>query len=161
MSASDRQVGWPEIASRLMLSYGSAMSPRTCRKCNARGHFVGSISQYSRIEYYLCPECGYAWTHERYIPDRPSAPFSVRTRETASPSIDSRADLGTPRTQCPECAERNLLQVHQLNRTSWSFDYFRCRSCGCWWFVPRGENGPATRIIPGYAKASVLKNTAS
>ncbi len=28
-------------------------------------------------------------------------------------------------------------------------DYFRCRACGCWWIVSKGEEGPATRAVFG------------
>ena len=28
-------------------------------------------------------------------------------------------------------------------------DYLRCRKCLCWWIVPKGEDGPATRIVFG------------
>ena len=36
-------------------------------------------------------------------------------------------------------------------------DYYRCGSCDCWWMVPKGKSGPATRAMFGAPK-DVLKN---
>jgi len=57
--------------------------------------------------------------------------------------------MPSARTQCPACQDdahivdlRDLLYSPQV-------DYFRCRACGCWWIVSKGEDWPATRLVLG------------
>ena len=130
---------------------GSVMPDRTCRKCSARGHFLEQVSRYFSVDYYRCPQCGHVWVHQRNNPDSPPedvtfrdvddsepplSPPSVPTRQIHSLSTGRRVSPGPARTQCPECGGPNILELQQFNRTSSTSDYFRCRSCGCWWPYP-------------------------
>ena len=154
---------------------GSVMPDRTCWKCQARGHFLAQVSRYFSVDYYSCPQCGHVWVHQRHNPDCPPEDVAIRDEQDSKPlsaplpsvltrlhrlSIDRHVSPGSPRTQCPECGGPNILELHEVNRTSSTSDYFRCRSCGCWWLVPRGKDGPATRMILGYLNTSALTREA-
>ena len=56
--------------------------------------------------------------------------------------------MGSARTACPECDGLNVVDLADLLYSA-RVDYFRCRSCGCWWMVPKGANEPATRVVLG------------
>ena len=62
--------------------------------------------------------------------------------------------MGSARTLCPECDAPDVVDLADLLYSA-SADYFRCRSCGCWWMVPKGANEPATRIILGNPNSTV------
>jgi hypothetical protein len=50
------------------------------------------------------------------------------------------------RTVCPTCSAVDVVDLADLLYSA-TVDYFRCRSCGCWWTVPKGVDQPATRIV--------------
>ena len=64
--------------------------------------------------------------------------------------------MAKARTRCPEC---NGVDVVDLADILYSprVEFFRCRACVCWWMVPKGEDGPATRIVLGDPKRSENK----
>jgi len=53
--------------------------------------------------------------------------------------------MSSARTQCPECSHTDVLALDDLLRSS-AHDYFRCKVCGTWWIVQKGQDGPATLI---------------
>lgn len=62
------------------------------------------------------------------------------------------------RNQCPECGDSGSTVV-DLQDILYSprVDFFRCRKCLAWWFVPKGEDEPFTRIVLGGTLASVTQ----
>jgi hypothetical protein len=60
------------------------------------------------------------------------------------------------RTQCPECHGPEVVDLADLLYSA-NVDYFRCRSCGCWWMVPKGTDDPATHLIFGHATPEKAK----
>jgi hypothetical protein len=56
------------------------------------------------------------------------------------------------RTHCPDCESTAVIDLAELLYSP-RVDYFHCRTCGCWWFVPKAEDGPATRAVFGTPKA--------
>ena len=56
------------------------------------------------------------------------------------------------RTHCPDCDAPAIDLANLLH--SPRVDYFRCNECGCWWFLPKGQDGPATRGVFGKADAA-------
>ena len=69
--------------------------------------------------------------------------------------------MPSARTECPDCkgALQNVVDLAEILYSP-RVDYFRCRACGCWWMVPKGEDGPATRAIFGNKDAAALVNRA-
>jgi hypothetical protein len=67
--------------------------------------------------------------------------------------------MASARTQCPGCESTTAVVDLADLLYSPRVDYFRCRSCGCWWFVPKGEEGPATRAVFGHAKVATIDVT--
>ena len=63
------------------------------------------------------------------------------------------------RKQCPECHDPAVVDLQDLLYSP-RVDYFRCRSCGCWWLVPKGDDGPATRATFGNKEISAHANKA-
>ena len=61
--------------------------------------------------------------------------------------------MPSARTECPECDASAAVDLAELLYSP-RVDYFHCSACGCWWMVPKGEDGPATRIILGNQKPS-------
>jgi hypothetical protein len=61
--------------------------------------------------------------------------------------------MASARTQCPECSGPDVVDLRD-DFYSLNVDYFRCRSCRCWWMVPKGVDEPATRILFGDARSS-------
>jgi len=62
--------------------------------------------------------------------------------------------MGSARTVCPQCdSESGVVDLTDLLYSP-RMDYFRCRSCGCWWMVPKEEDDAATRIIFGNVSSS-------
>jgi hypothetical protein len=64
--------------------------------------------------------------------------------------------MSSARTQCPECGGSAVVDLQDL-LYSQRVDFFRCRSCLCWWMVPKGEDEPATRIVLGNTAVAVSK----
>ena len=64
--------------------------------------------------------------------------------------------MPTARTHCPDCGEPDVMDLAQLLYSP-RVDYFRCRACGCWWFVPKGADEPATRAVFGGPDAADVK----
>jgi hypothetical protein len=62
------------------------------------------------------------------------------------------------RNQCPHCGGVDVLDLREILYSP-SGDYFRCRSCSCWWLVPKDETEPATPIVLGTPNASAQKKT--
>jgi hypothetical protein len=70
--------------------------------------------------------------------------------------------MDSARTQCPDCGGVGPEVVVDLADLLYSsrVDYFRCRACGCWWLVQKGEEGPATRAVIGKPVAAALAKRA-
>jgi hypothetical protein len=50
--------------------------------------------------------------------------------------------MASARTHCPDCyGTDEVIDLADLI-TSATVDYFRCRTCGSWWLVPKGEDRP-------------------
>jgi hypothetical protein len=62
--------------------------------------------------------------------------------------------MGSARTECPECDGSNVADLRDLLHSP-RVDYFRCRTCGCWWMVPKYAEEPATRIVLGNPNSAV------
>lgn len=56
--------------------------------------------------------------------------------------------MDSARTHCPECGSDTVIDLFPL-LISPRIDYFRCDSCFGWWFVPKGQDEPVTRIVFG------------
>jgi hypothetical protein len=50
------------------------------------------------------------------------------------------------RTQCPQCDGANIINLATLLYSP-RVDFFRCCECLCWWQIPKGEDGPASRAV--------------
>lgn len=60
------------------------------------------------------------------------------------------------RTTCPDCESPAVVDLADLLYSP-RVDYFRCATCGCWWFLPKGVNEPATRCIFGDKNAAAAE----
>jgi hypothetical protein len=60
--------------------------------------------------------------------------------------------MASARTECPECGKSTVVDLFPL-LISPRVEYFRCDSCFGWWMVPKGEDGPVTRILLGNMEA--------
>ena len=63
------------------------------------------------------------------------------------------------RTTCPQCHGSSIVDLADL-LFSRTVDFFRCSSCGCWWSVLKGQDGPAMPGILSEPNASALSNQA-
>ena len=61
--------------------------------------------------------------------------------------------MPSARTRCPECHGPAVVDLAALLYSP-RVDYFLCRECGCWWLVPKGADGPATRAVFGNEDAA-------
>ena len=52
------------------------------------------------------------------------------------------------RATCPECKSPTAVEIADLLNSP-LVDFFRCSTCFNWWMVPKGKDGPATRVIFG------------
>lgn len=52
------------------------------------------------------------------------------------------------RTQCPHCEGPSVVDLADILYSPDS-DYFRCRDCGAWWILPKGEDQPARQVVLG------------
>ena len=59
--------------------------------------------------------------------------------------------MASARTQCPDCGSPTIVDLADLLYSA-RVDYFRCRSCGCWWMLPKNADQPATRIVLSTAR---------
>ena len=59
----------------------------------------------------------------------------------------------------PDCESQAIVDLADI-LPSPRVDYFRCCDCLCWWFVPKGEDEPATRAVFGNLNAVAVKNKA-
>ena len=77
--------------------------------------------------------------------------------ELPSPnSPEGQTRMASARTRCPECDSVDVVDLADIVY-SFRVDFFRCRACVCWWMVPKGKNGPATRVVFGDPKRSENK----
>lgn len=111
-----------------------------CRNPGVRSYLVLSPG----LQYWRCPECFRVWTTRKTESERKHE--QQRIHNLSAP--DSGA---TARTHCPECRASQVLDLNQILYSSRA-DYFRCRACDCWWIVPKGKDGPATRMKFGKAR---------
>ena len=64
--------------------------------------------------------------------------------------------MSSARTQCPDCGGSAVVDLQDLLYSP-RVDFFRCRSCLCWWMITKGEDEPATRVVFGNTAVAVLK----
>jgi len=67
------------------------------------------------------------------------------------------------RTTCPECESPTAVDLADLLHSPY-VDFFRCRACRFWWMLPKGKDGPATRVIfdePDWAENEVRRAESS
>jgi len=64
--------------------------------------------------------------------------------------------MASARTRCPECDSVDVVDLADIVYSS-RVDFLRCRACVCWWMVPKGKDGPATRVVFGDPKRSENK----
>jgi hypothetical protein len=64
--------------------------------------------------------------------------------------------MDSARAQCPECDGPHVLDLNDL-LYSRRVDFFRCTDCFCWWFVPKDEDHPPTRIVLGNPDAIAVR----
>src|SRR6185369_1593427 len=102
----------------------------SCAKCGTPG--VPSYIVLSPfMQYWRCPDCFCVWTTLKAS--------AVHTRPFENP-------VGSARTHCPQCGASDTTDLDGRLHSE-RVDYFRCRVCDCWWMVPKGQDGPATRIV--------------
>ena len=53
--------------------------------------------------------------------------------------------MPSARTHCPKCTHSGVIGLDDI-LSSASHDYFRCKHCGAWWIVPKGQDDPPTLI---------------
>jgi len=66
--------------------------------------------------------------------------------------------MASARTQCPECDASSVVDLQDI-LYSVRVDFFRCRSCLCWWMVPKSADEPATRIVLGETASASSEKT--
>src|SRR4029450_7929359 len=119
----------------------------SCAKCGTPG--VPSYIVLSPfMQYWRCPDCFCVWTTLKAS--------AVHTRPFEHP-------LGSARPHCPQCGASDTTDLDGRLHSE-RVDYFRCRVCDCWWMVPKGQDGPATRIVfakPGTSGNSKKRGCAS
>jgi uncharacterized Zn finger protein len=49
--------------------------------------------------------------------------------------------MTSPRETCPSCGFDPVVSIEVMALAGW-VDYFRCRSCGAAWSVPKGHDAP-------------------
>lgn len=112
-------------------------SPPSCARCGTTG--VPSYLVLSPVlQHWRCPGCFCIWTTVK-----------PRTVGRQAHNLDFGPPMGgSARTHCPDCHDSNVMGPNEFlySRTA---DYFLCRTCGCWWMVPKNRDEPATRIVFG------------
>jgi len=109
-------------------------APR-CEKCGTAG-VASYLVLSTTLQYWRCPDCARIWT---------TVKSAIEPHQEAYARTDSAASA---RTNCPQCGTTEVVDLRDTLHSARA-DYFRCRVCECWWFVPAGQNGPATRVIFG------------
>src|SRR5262245_39625640 len=61
--------------------------------------------------------------------------------------------MASARAHCPECRGPDVVDLADLLYSART-DYYRCRSCGCWWMLPKNADEPATRIVLADARSA-------
>ena len=117
------------------MSVSDQASAPSCEKCGTIG--VPSYLVLSPVlQYWRCPHCFQIWT-------------TVKTKTERHQEAYAQGFLpDSARSQCPECHATDVIVLTDV-LSSDKVDYFRCRACDCWWMVPKGKDGPATRAIFG------------
>ena len=114
-----------------------------CEKCGTIG--VPSYLVLSPVlQYWRCPYCFHIWTTLKTRIERHQEAYAL---DSFPPSA---------RSECPECCATDVITLTDV-LSSDRVDYFRCRACDCWWMVPKGRNGPATRAIFGNPDTSSFR----
>ncbi len=114
-------------------------APR-CQNCGTRG--VPSFLVLSTaLQYWRCPDCFRIWTTLR---------SSIEQHQAAYAQNDPAVSF---RKHCPQCGATEVVDLRDVLHSERA-DYFRCRLCNCWWIVPVGQNGPATRVLLGCPAAA-------
>ena len=69
--------------------------------------------------------------------------------------------MNSARTHCPDC-NHDGVSVIDFGELLYSprVDYFCCRACDCWWFVAKGQDGPATHVFGDRDQPSAQKKRA-
>jgi hypothetical protein len=112
-------------------------SPPSCAKCGTAG--VPSYLVLSPVlQHWRCPDCFRIWT---------TVKPRVEQRRARDVGLDDPTAVSA-RAHCPDCLDSNVMGPSEF-LYSRSVDYFLCRTCGCWWMVPKGKDQPATRIVLG------------
>lgn len=115
-----------------------------CEKCGTVG--VPSYLVLSpTLQYWRCPHCARIWTTLKSTIDQ-HIETSAQTDQAAS-----------ARTHCPQCRATEVVDLRDVLHSPRA-EYFRCRVCDCWWLVPVGKNGPATRLVFGEPNAAKLND---
>lgn len=65
--------------------------------------------------------------------------------------------MPSARTECPTCSSADVVDLNHLVHSS-SFDYFRCRSCNCYWMVRVNEDAVAHRLTLGRIGVSAARD---
>lgn len=132
---TDRSALLIKVEERVMAS-----TPRPhCETCLIPMVAVQLNNRGPGVEYWRCPTCG-----------------------TVTATGETHQGEPSARTHCPDCKDHggNVVDLANLLRSE-RVDYFRCRACGCWWIVPKGAHGPATRAVFGSPEASAKAKEAS
>jgi hypothetical protein len=61
--------------------------------------------------------------------------------------------MPSARSHCPSCGQPAIVDLQDVLYSS-RVDFFRCRTCLCWWMVPKGADEPATRIVLGNSEST-------
>ncbi len=110
-----------------------------CRRCGNAGILITLANFSVEVEYFKCPVCDHVWVHNCGDPDT---------------NVTDVTQHASARTHCPDCYAPTVINLSDV-LSSPRVDYFRCRSCGCLWMVPKGAEEPATRAVFGKPNASV------
>lgn len=103
-----------------------------CKKCGTTG-MPSFLVLSPVVQYWRCPKCHSVWT-------------TLKTTIEQRPFPNLSSD--DARTHCPECRDPNVVDLTAL-LYSMNMDFFRCHACSCVWMVPKGQEGPATRVVFG------------
>jgi hypothetical protein len=88
------------------------------------------------------------WSIEARLEKSSRAIEATCCGSTNFPVVFERRTMSSPRNTCPSCHSATVVDLANL-LFSPRVDHFRCPACSCWWMVPKGEDGPATRIVFG------------
>ena len=118
------------------LSVSDQASAPVCEKCGTIG--VPSYLVLSPVlQYWRCPHCFQIWTTLKTKIEQHQEAYAEDTLPASA------------RSKCQECHATDVMSLADV-LSSDRIDYFRCRACDCWWMVPKGKDGPATRAMFGH-----------